>query len=129
MKVDHLAIWVDDLELMRKFSTAYFDVVSSEKYTNEKNGFTSYFLMLGEDKTRIQIMHKQGIKDCAEKRGLIKGLAHFAISLGSKDAVDVLTERLRNDNYIIESEPRKTGGGNYESVILDPEGNCIELSD
>jgi lactoylglutathione lyase len=43
--------------------------------------------------------------------------------------VDSLTERLRADNYIIESEPRTTGDGFYESVILDTEGNLIEITE
>ena len=127
MKIEHLAIWVDDLEAMRMFYLTYFDVKSGEKYTNIKKGFTSYFLMFGESKTRLEIMHVQDIIDTPNRRGFMKGIAHFAISVGSKDAVNQLTERLRADKYIIESEPRTTGDGYYESVVLDPEGNYVEI--
>ena len=128
MKIEHLAIWVDDLEMMRRFYTTYFDAISNEKYTNAKKGFTSYFLAFGENKTRLELMHREDIPDSSAKRGFTKGIAHFAISAGSKENVDQLTERLRTDKYIIESKPRLTGDGYYESVVLDPEGNYVEIT-
>jgi lactoylglutathione lyase len=128
MKIEHLAIWVDDLETMREFYLKYFDLTSGEKYTNEKKGFTSYFLGFGNGKTRIEIMNRKNIVHEPQRRGFIKGIAHFAISVGSKEAVNRLTERLRADRYSIESEPRTTGDGYYESVVLDPEGNHVEIS-
>ena len=73
-------------------------------------------------------MHMQSITGEPEKRGFIKGIAHFAISVGSKEAVNALTERLRNDGHTIESEPRTTGDGYYESAVLDPEGNYVEIT-
>src|SRR5690606_40865351 len=126
MKIEHIAIWVDDLEKMRQFYLNYFDMTSGEKYTNIKKGFTSYFLTFGGGKTRIELMNKLDIIHEPAKRGVIKGIAHFAISVGGKEAVNNLTERLRTDNYIIESEPRTTGDGYYESVVLDPEGRSEE---
>ena len=128
MKIEHLAIWVDDLEKMRHFYLMYFNLSSNEKYTNEKKGFTSYFLDFGEGKTRIELMNRLDIIHEPNKRGFMKGICHFAISVGCKDVVNTLTERLRADNFIIESEPRTTGDGYYESVVLDPEGNYVEIS-
>ncbi|MBS1935505.1 MAG: VOC family protein [Bacteroidetes bacterium] len=128
MKIEHLAIWVDDLETMREFYLKYFDVTSGEKYTNEKKGFTSYFLVFGGSKTRLELMNRKDIVREPGKRGFMKGIAHFAISVGGKEAVNELTERLRADNYTIESEPRTTGDGYYESVVSDPEGNYVEIS-
>ena len=128
MTIEHLAIWVDDLEIMRRFYTTYFNATSNEKYTNAKKGFTSYFLAFGENKTRLELMHRGDIYDSLGKRGFAKGIAHFAIAVGSKEDVDELTERLRADKYIIESEPRLTGDGYYESVVLDPEGNYVEIT-
>lgn len=128
MKIDHLAIWVDDLEIMREFYLTYFNVTSNEKYTNIKKGFTSYFLDFSEGKTRIELMNMNNIIHEPNKRGFMKGIAHFAISVGSKDAVNALTERLRADGFIVESEARTTGDGYYESVVLDPEGNYVEIS-
>ncbi|WP_185290830.1 VOC family protein [Chryseobacterium lactis] len=128
MKIEHLAIWADDLEKIREFYLKYFDMTSNEKYINEKKGFSSYFLSFGEGKARLEIMNRMDIHEEPEKRGFSKGIAHFAISVGGKEAVDQLTERLRNDHYTIESEPRTTGDGYYESVLLDPEGNYVEIS-
>lgn len=128
MKIEHLAIWVNDVEVMRQFYITYFGMTSGEKYFNPAKNYSAYFLMFGEDKTRLEIMHRPDINDTLNKRGFAKGIAHFAISVGSKEAVNELTERLRADNYIIESEPRTTGDGYYESVVLDPEGNYVEIS-
>jgi len=128
MKIEHLAIWVDDLELMRAFYLKYFETTSGEKYTNAKNEYTAYFISFGENKTRLELMHKPNISASIGQRGLAKGIAHFCISLGGKEKVNELTELLRSENYIIYSEPRTTGDGYYESVVSDPEGNYLEIS-
>jgi len=126
MKIEHLAIWVDDLELLRKFYMKYFNLECGEKYVNTNRNFSSYFLSFGEGKTRIELMHIPEMKSPAS-RGDLKGLAHLAISVGGKDMVNSFTERLRKDGYTIVSEPRTTGDGYYESAVLDPEGNYIEI--
>lgn len=128
MKIEHLAIWVADIELLRQFYIEYFDVSCSGKYVNPKRCFTSYFLSFGEDKTRIELMHIPEMESPVS-RGNLKGLAHFAISVGGKDIVDTLTERLRVNGYTIASEPRTTGDGYYESAVLDPEGNYVEITE
>jgi lactoylglutathione lyase len=74
-------------------------------------------------------MHRPDILEHSGKKGVTNGLTHFAISVGSKELVNSITERLRSDNFIIESEPRTTGDGYYESVILDTEGNFIEITE
>ncbi|HLP24299.1 MAG TPA: VOC family protein, partial [Acidobacteriota bacterium] len=56
------------------------------------------------------------------------GLAHFALSLGSEPAVYEKTERLRAAGVRVVSAPRRTGDGYYESVVLDPDGNRIEIT-
>lgn len=127
MRIEHLALWVDDLEKIRAFYAKYFGTVSGEKYHNPKKGFSSYFLKFRESDTRLEIMNRIDITAAAADRILSKGYTHLALSVGGKDAVDKLTEQLRLDGYIIESEPRTTGDGYYESVILDPEGNPIEI--
>jgi lactoylglutathione lyase len=128
MKIEHLAIWVQDLEIMRDFYLKYFDSASSEKYFNSKTRFVSYFIVFGENKTRLEIMTRPDIELTNGKRGFSMGLAHFTISTGGKDIVNRLTERLRKDGFTIFSEPRTTGDGYYESVVLDPEGNYLEIS-
>jgi lactoylglutathione lyase len=128
MKLEHLAVWVDDLELMRTFYLTYFEITSGEKYTNPAKNFTAYFLQFGSEKTRLELMHRPDINSSPLQRGFAKGVAHFAISVEGKKRVNQLTERLRADGYIIASEPRTTGDGYYESVVLDPEGNYVEIS-
>jgi lactoylglutathione lyase len=128
MYIEHLAIWVQDLEAMKDFYLKYFDVVPGPKYTNVAKEFVSYFIYFGQGKTRLELMTCPGIRTFDGKRGYSMGCAHFAISVGGKEMVNALTEQLRKDNFTIFSEPRTTGDGYYESVVLDPEGNYVEIS-
>jgi lactoylglutathione lyase len=128
MKIEHIAIWVNDLETMRAFYLKYFDTTSGEKYTNQKNQYTAYFIYFGEDKTRLELMNKPNIAPIIGQRGFAEGIAHFTISVGGSVKVNELTEIFRSDGYTIFSEPRTTGDGYYESVVLDPEGNYLEVS-
>jgi lactoylglutathione lyase len=128
MKIEHLAIWVDDLEKMKAFYLTYFDCVAGEKYHNPKKSFESYFIQFENNGCRLELMTRPDIAEAEKRRGFAKGIAHFAISVGGKEKVDELTERLRKDHFIIESEPRTTGDRYYESVVLDPEGNYLEIS-
>lgn len=128
MKIDHLAFWVQDLEKMKQFYQSYFMMASNEKYTNVEKGFSSYFLSF-ENGARIEIMHRIDIAEQIGERGRMHGLTHFAISVGSKVMVNELTDRIRKDGYIVSGEPRMTGDGYYESVIQDPEGNLVEITE
>lgn len=125
MKIEHIALWVNDIEKMRKFYCSFFQAQSSDKYFNPDKEFSSYFLYF-KDGSRLEIMNRPGLKSSPDP--LTAGWAHIAFSLGSKEAVDELTERLRSEGYTITGEPRITGDGYYESVILDPEGNQIEIT-
>ena len=129
MHIDHLALWVRDLERIRAFYETYFGTTANEKYTNVKKGFSSYFLTFPDGGSRLEIMQMPGVPDTKNEALLqFMGLIHFAISVGSRDAVDALTHRLRTDGYTIVGEPRQTGDGYYESVILDSEENRIEIT-
>jgi lactoylglutathione lyase len=125
MKIDHVAIWVRDLEKMKSFYEKYFHAKAGEKYHNPKKSFQSYFLKFN-DNCRLEIMFRPDIEDHPKKE--ITGITHLAMSTGSKERVDELTELLRKDGYAIVGEPRTTGDGYYESVILDPENNRIEIT-
>ncbi|MBX2815928.1 MAG: VOC family protein [Saprospiraceae bacterium] len=126
MRIEHVALWVADLERMRAFYEAYFDAKSGDKYTNEKKGFSSYFLTF-ENGARLEIMHRTDVH--AERQDpLVLGWAHLAISVGSEALVNDLTEHLREDGYEIIGVPRWTGDGYYESVVADPENNQIEIT-
>jgi len=127
MRIEHIAIWIDNIEQMREFYLTYFDVCCGEKYINPTKNYTSYFLTFKESGARIELMNRRDIASNDTHRGFLKGFAHIAISLGGKESVDTLTERFRKDGFTIASEPRTTGDGYYESAVLDPEGNYIEL--
>lgn len=127
MKIEHIAIWTSDLEKMKDFYLKFFDLSSSEKYYNPKKQFSSYFLKF-ESGARIELMHRPDISEFIDKSDFKLGLAHFAISVGSKEKVNSLTEKIRANGYKIIGEPRTTGDGYYESVISDPEGNLIEIT-
>jgi lactoylglutathione lyase len=128
MKIEHLAIWVKDLEGMKTFYEHYFDGKSGERYNNPKKNFNSYFIEFSEG-CRLELMNKPEIPQNLNDSILeYIGIIHFAISVGSKEKVDALTEQLRKDGYSIVGEPRTTGDGYYESVILDPENNRIEIT-
>lgn len=127
MKIDHIAVWVDDIETMRQFYLTYFDTVCGEKYVNPTKQYTSYFITFNEGGARIELMHRPDISETVGKRGFAEGMAHLAITVGAEEKVNELTERLRGDGYAIVSEPRTTGDGYYESAVSDPEGNYIEL--
>ena len=119
MKIEHIAIWVSDIENTRIFYEQYFNAKAGEKYTNLKKNFTSYFLSFDEG-ARLELMHKPEISTLVNKEEHL-GFIHFAISVGSKEKVDSLTEKLRQDGLKIKGEPRTTGDGYYESLVLDPE--------
>ena len=128
MKIEHIAIWVRDLEKTKEFYTKYFQMSCGEKYVNEKKFFSSYFLSF-EGGARIEIMHLPDISEQSGKAGTFFGLTHFAISVGSRERVDELTESIRKAGFKVTGEPRTTGDGYYESVILDPEGNLVEITE
>ena len=108
MKIEHLAIWTEDLDLLRRFYMKYFDAECGEMYVNNSKKFSSYFLTFGKGGTRIELMHTPDIENRPEN-GNLRGLAHFAISVGEKDIVDSLTKKLREDGYPVLSNPRHTG--------------------
>lgn len=126
MKIEHIAMYVNDLEKTKNFFITYFGAESNEMYHNLKTGFCSYFLTF-DSGARLEIMSKPETKD-VEKCINRTGYAHIAFALGGAEKVDHLTALLRADGYEIISEPRTTGDGYYESCILDLEGNQIELT-
>lgn len=126
MKIEHIGLWVEDIEEMKVFYEKYFGAKSNDSYHNPVKKFTSYFLTFGNG-CRLEIMQRPDISS-ASRKGETFGYAHLAVSLETKEAVDTLTEKLREDGYQVLDGPRTTGDGYYESVILDPEGNRIEIT-
>jgi lactoylglutathione lyase len=130
MNISHAAIWVKNLESMKEFYEQYFDGLAGKKYSNPEKGFQSYFLSFHSG-ARLELMAKDGVHAHVDARASDEfiGFAHLAFSVGSPEAVDSMTDNLSKRGVAIISGPRKTGDGYYESVIGDPEGNRIEITD
>ncbi len=126
MKISHAAMYVSDLEKSKEFYIKYFGAVPNEKYRNPKTGLETYFLTF-DGYARLEIMQRPDTVPC-EKAELAEGFSHLAFGVGSRDNVDRLTEQLRADGFIVAGEPRITGDGYYESVVLDSDGNRIEIT-
>ncbi len=128
MRIEHVAIWTHDLERLRQFYETYFGGTANAKYVNPRKQFESYFLTFA-DGARLELMQMPSVpqsKNDVEQQ--FTGYIHLAFSIGSREAVDALTDRLRTDGYRILDGPRTTGDGYYESVVLDPDSNRIEIT-
>ncbi len=126
MKIEHVALYVNNLENARDFFVKYLDAKSNEGYHSPNTNFSSYFLSFDEG-ARIEIMNKPEVPDLP-KNPARTGYAHIAFSVGSKEKVDELTAKLRADGYEVLSGPRVTGDGYYESCIVAVEQNQIEIT-
>ncbi len=135
MYIEHVAIWTHDLERLRRFYETYFEAQSNAKYVNPRKQFESYFLTFANG-ARLELMQTHAVQcpvptvppsrnDGGQQ---FTGYIHLAFSVSSREAVEALTARLRGDGYRILDGPRTTGDGYYESVVLDPDGNRIELT-
>lgn len=128
MNINHIAIWVKDLERIRIFYETYFDAKSNNIYINEEKKFSSYFLTF-DGTTRLELMQRPLIPESLNNPYEQHiGLIHLAISVGSEDRVISLTNRLAGDGYEVLDGPRYTGDGYFESTVLDPEKNRIEIT-
>lgn len=124
MKIHHIAIWTFRLEELREFYIRYFNGTSNEKYINPKKDFESYFIYF-DDGAALELMSRTDVQNTPIEENKL-GLTHFALSFQSKEDVLRTTEQLRSDGYTIAGEPRTSGDGYFESVILDPDGNRVE---
>ncbi|MFC2023579.1 VOC family protein [Chloroflexota bacterium] len=128
MKIEHAAIWARDIDELKNFYARYFGATSNDGYTNHETGFSSYFLSF-DSGARLEIMRLPSVPQSAnDPYEQFTGFIHIAISVGSVETVDALTANLAQDGYQVLDGPRRTGDGYYESVILDPEGNRVEIT-
>ena len=128
MKIEHIAIWAEDIEKLKNFYEKYFGATSNDKYTNYDKNFSSYFLSF-DSGSRLEIMQMPSVPETAnDPYEQFTGLIHIAISVGSVEKVDFLTSKLIQDGYEVLDGPKKTGDGYYESVVLDPEKNRVEIT-
>lgn len=128
VKIDHVALWTADLERSKRFYTTYFFAQAGPKYVNPLKQFESYFLSF-EDGVRLELMHMPGILPSSNDASRQTfGFIHIAFNVGSQQLVNERTELLRDSGFAVIGEPRWTGDGYYESVVLDPDGNRIEIT-
>jgi len=126
MKIEHIAMYVSELEKAKDFFATYFHASANNGYYNSNTGFRSYFLTF-EDGARLELMNRPECNGI-EKDPYRYGFAHVAFSVGSREKVDALTKQLQQDGFQVIGGPRITGDGYYESCILDLEGNIIEIT-
>jgi lactoylglutathione lyase len=128
MYIHHLAIWTQDLERLKSFYETYFEAKAGDKYTNPAKRFESYFLTF-DSGSKLELMYLPGMLDRhGDPQAHLSGYAHLSIATGSEEQVDRLTARLLNDGYPLVEGPRRTGDGYYESLVLDPDGNRVEIT-
>ena len=126
MKIEHIAMYVNDLEAAKDFFVTYLDGIANELYHNKSTDFRSYFISF-DDGARLELMNKPEMSDTAKDIART-GYAHVAFSVGSAEKVDELTAMLKADGYEVLSGPRTTGDGYYESCVVAVEGNQIEIT-
>ena len=126
MKIEHVALYVYDLEAARDFFITFLGGRSNAGYCNAASGFRSFFISF-DDGARLELMNKPDMENL-DKPLNRTGYVHIAFSVGSKEKVDELTEKLRRANFNVISGPRTTGDGYYESCVVAIEGNQIEIT-
>ena len=127
-RIHHLALWVADLDAICAFYAGTFGAEIGPLYQNPAKGFRSRFLSFGPG-AAIEVMASSTLTLAPQAAGSQRmGFTHIAISVGSDEAVDTLAARLRTQGVSVIDGPRRTGDGYYECVLLDPEGNRVEVT-
>lgn len=128
IQIEHVAMWTDDIEGLAGFYAAYFGATAGPAYLNPSKGYESRFLAFPGG-ARLELMKTAVMDPVRSAPGAQRmGLTHLAFSVGSEAEVDALTSRLEQDGSPVLDGPRRTGDGYYESVVLDPDGNRIEIT-
>lgn len=126
MAIEHLAIWTSRLELLADFYARFFGARAGPHYRSTRRPFESRFLSF-DGGARLELMRLPELAPAGGPDPRV-GLAHVAFSVGSRERVDRLTAELGDAGFTVVSDPRTTGDGYYESVVLDPDGNLVEIT-
>jgi lactoylglutathione lyase len=126
MRIEHVAIWTSRLDELTAFYVRFFGAEAGSLYRSARRPFESCFLTFASG-ARLELMR---IPDLPPGGGPDPraGLAHLAISVGGAAEVDRLTAEIAAAGHPVHSAPRTTGDGYYESVVLDPDGNVVEIT-
>ena len=95
MKIDHVAMYVNDLEAEKDFFVKYFKAQAGSRYSNFRTESTNYFLKF-DDGARLEIMKRETSVDVSNKPQRT-GYNHIAICVGDRKDVDDLTKRMEKD--------------------------------
>lgn len=125
MYIDHIALWTKNLEEMKAFYCKYFGGISNSGYHNHVRGFRSYFIHFDKG-SRIELMNLENLTD-GNSPDSCTGYTHIAMAVPTEEEVDTLTRRIETDGFTVAGNPRRTGDGYYESIVLDPDGNRVEI--
>lgn len=131
-RIDHAAIWVAHLEAARDFYLRWFGGRANGLYHNPRTGLRTYILSFddgaraaGARCARLELMRRPDVGTRPDKEML--GWAHISFALPDRAGVDDLAARARAAGVPVIDGPRQTGDGYYEAVLLDPEGNRVEI--
>jgi lactoylglutathione lyase len=125
IRIEHVALWVRDIDRVAAFYARYLGARVGDLYRNERRGFESRFLEF-DSGARLEIMRRVDVTEGSPAERL--GFAHIAIAVGSEAGVDAFAARIAADGLTVAGAPRRTGDGYYECVVLDPEGNRVEIT-
>ncbi|MDE6099158.1 MAG: VOC family protein [Muribaculaceae bacterium] len=124
MRLSHIGIEAGDIERLRYWYMRYFAMTSSDLYSDAERGVRCYFLRSSDPAaSTLEILNY------SDRGPAVPATAHLAISTGSRQGVDFLIELLRTDGNAIVREPFVAVNGCYMGVVLDPEGNRVEITE
>jgi lactoylglutathione lyase len=127
-RIEHIALWTEDIDRLAGFYAEYFGAGIGPLYVNAAKGYESRFLTF-ESGARLELMKTSRLRPIRHEPGAQRmGLTHLAIALGEERRVEQLTGVLRQAGFAVLDGPRRTGDGYYESVVVDPDGNRLELT-
>lgn len=125
-QIDHIALATDDLAGLCGFYRSLGGIASPTSTDPDTGARRCVLDFCG---VRLELFERPTRGECATGNGQGPALLHFGFALGSADAVDQLTGVVAAAGHPILEPPQRVGGsGNYESVVVDPDGNRLKLT-